>query len=93
MHQFSIKIESKNTPKQRPSKLGRKKKHGNDVDFSPIKIVLSKVHQNDLDFLLIKATSKKYVEMTRKFIDIFFQNIETPSRHRGVSVGLYTSMR
>ena len=51
--------------------------------FLSIKTTLKKVRQNDVDLLLIEITSKKCVEMTRKFISILFSlyrpNIEIES--------------
>ena len=31
-----------------------------------------KVRQKDVDFPIIEITSKNYVDMTRKFVDVFF---------------------
>ena len=49
-----------------------KKIRGNDVHFSLIEITSKKICQNDVDFSSIEIRSKMYVEMTWKFINIFF---------------------
>ena len=49
-----------------------KKVRGNDVHFSLIEIASKKICQNDVDFSSIEIRSKMYVEMTWKFINIFF---------------------
>ena len=41
-----------------------------DVGFSITQITLNKVHRNGVNFSPIEITSKKYVEMTWKFVDI-----------------------
>ena len=48
-----------------------KKVHGNNVDFWTIKITPKKVRGNDVDFSTIEITLKKYVETTRKFVEIW----------------------
>ena len=59
-HQFSIKIASKNTSKQRRFFKNRPKKvHGNDVDFWLMEIKLKKVCRNDVDFWAIEIASNK----------------------------------
>ena len=62
-HQFSIKVASKNTWKQRrfflAIKIRLKKVHQNNIDFSHIDIMSKKVHRNDINFLLIKITPSK----------------------------------
>ena len=42
------------------------------VDFSAMKITSKKVRQNDINFSPIKIISKRYVEMTWKFGNIYF---------------------
>ena len=41
------------------------------MDFSTIKIMSKKVRGNDVDFSISEITSKKYVEMTWKFVEIW----------------------
>ena len=48
-----------------------KKVRGNNVDFWTIKITPKTVHGNNVNFWTIEITSKKYVEMTWKFIEIW----------------------
>ena len=52
--------------------IGLKKVRRNDVHFSLIEITSKKICQNDVDFSSIEIRSKMYVEMTWKFINIFF---------------------
>ena len=63
------------------------------MDFSTIEITSKKVRGNEVDFWIIKITSKKNVEMTWKFVEIwsltYQRNIHIESmliRH-GVPVG------
>ena len=71
-----------------------KKVHGNNVDFWTIKITPKKVRGNDVDFSTIEITLKKYVETTRKFVEIWSSTywcnigIESASIRRGVPFGL-----
>ena len=65
-----------------------KKVCGNDVDFSISKIMSIKVHGNDVDILISEITSKKYVEMSWKFIEIWSLTIDviSTSNRRGFDV-------
>ena len=71
-----------------------KKVHGNNVDFWTIKITPKKVRGNDVDFSTIEITLKKYVETTRKFVEIWSLTywcnigIESASIRHGVPFGL-----
>ena len=64
------------------------------MDFSNIEITLKKVRGNDVDFSISEITSKKYVEMTWKFVEIWSsthrRNIHVDSMciRRGVPVGV-----
>ena len=68
--------------------------NGNNVDISAIEITPKKVRENDVDFRISKITLKKYVEMTRKFVEIYYLrnwrniDVESTSIWRGVSVGM-----
>ena len=70
-----------------------KKVHRNNVDFSAMKIRSKKVRGKDGVFSLSKITSKKYVEMTLKFVEIWSStycssvHIELTSIWRGGIVG------
>ena len=46
--------------------------NGNNVDISAIEITPKKVRENVVDFRISKITLKKYVEMTRKFVEIYY---------------------
>ena len=77
------------------NEIASKKVRGNNVDFSNTdRITSKKVGGNDVDFLIRKITPKKYVEMTRKFIEIWSSmyrrniDVESTSIRRGVPVGL-----
>ena len=76
------------------SEITLKKVHGNNMDFWTIKITPKKVRGNDVDFSTIEITLKKYVETTRKFVEIcsstYWCNIgiESASIRRGVPFGL-----
>ena len=71
-----------------------KKVRGNHVDFSTSEITLEKVRGNHVDFSTIEITSKKYAEMTWKFVEIwsstYRRNIHVDSMciRRGVPVGV-----
>ena len=68
--------------------------NGNNVDISTIEITPKKVRENDVDFRISKITLKKYVEMTRKFVEIYYLrnrrniDVESTSIWRGFSVGM-----
>ena len=47
-----------------------KKVRGNDTDFSISKITSEKVRGNDVDFSIREIITKKYVEMTWKFVKV-----------------------
>ena len=63
------------------------------MDFSTIEITLKKVRENDADFSISEITSKKYVEMTWKYVEIWSSkyrhniHIESTSIQRGVPIG------
>ena len=71
-----------------------KKVRENNVNFSISEITYEKVRGNDVDFSISESTSKKYVEMTWKFVDIWSStyrrniNVESTSIRRGMPVGL-----
>ena len=71
-----------------------KKVRGNDVDFSTIEIMWKKVRGNDVGFSISKITSKKYVKMTWKFVEIwpstyrYNTDVESTWMRCGVPVGL-----
>ena len=52
--------------------IAQNKVYRNNVDFLPIEIMSKKLLRNDVDFSHNEITSKMYVEVTWKFIDIFF---------------------
>ena len=66
----------------------------NNVDFSLTDITSSKVRRNDVELLAIEFTLKKYIDTTRKYIDISFStyrrniDIESTSILRTVPVGI-----
>ena len=70
-----------------------KKVRGNNVDILTSEITSKKVRGNDVDFSTIEISSKTYVEMTCKFVEIwsltYRRNIHVESRwiRRGVLVG------
>ena len=70
-----------------------KKVRGNNVDFSTIEILLKEVRGNDMDFSISEITSKKYLEMTWKFVEICSStyprniHVESTSIRCGVPVG------
>ena len=76
------------------SEITLKKVHGNNMDFWTIKITPKKVRGNDVDFSTIEITLKKYVETTRKFVEIWSSTywcsigIESAWIRRGVPFGL-----
>ena len=76
------------------SEISPKKILGNNVDFLTIDITLKNVRGNDMDFSISKITSKKYVKMTWKFVDIcssMYQrniHVQSTSTSRGASVSL-----
>ena len=78
-------------------KITSKKVHGSKVDFSTIEITLTKVCGNNVDFSISEITSKKYEEITWKFVEIwssmYRRNIrfESTSIQRGVPVGNMSS--
>ena len=71
------------------------KVRGNDVCFSTIGITPIKVRGNNVDFLTIKTTSRKYAEMTQKFVEIWSSmyrrniHVEWTWIWRGVPVGTF----
>ena len=73
-----------------PFKL-QQKIHRKNVNDSSIEIRSKKKHWYDFDISLIEVTSKKFVEMTWIFIDIFFStyqrniDIKPASIRRGLS--------
>ena len=62
-----------------PIKITVKKVHRNDVDFLHIEITSNKTRPNNVYFSPFKVTSKNFLEMTWKFVDIFFWPIEVIS--------------
>ena len=76
------------------SEISPKKILGNNVDFLTIDITPRNVRGNDVDFSISKITSKKYVKMTWKFVDIcssMYQrniHVQSTSISRGASVSL-----
>ena len=70
-----------------------KKVPGNDKDFSTIEIRPEKVCGNDMDVLISEITSKKYVETTWKFAEIWSStyqrniHVESMSNRHCVPVG------
>ena len=68
--------------------------NGKNVNISAIEIAPKKVRGNDVDFRISKITSKKYVEMIRKFVEIYYLtnwrniDVELTSIWRGVPVGM-----
>ena len=77
-----------------PGLITPKKVCGNNVNFPTIEITLKIVRANDVDFLISDITSKKYVEMTWKFVEIWSSayqrniHLESTSIWRGVPVGM-----
>lgn len=79
---YRIRSRKKIKKKQKTSKWRRFFSHRNFVkkvrrrskivDFSAMKITSKKVRQNDINFSPIKIISKRYVEMTWKFGNIYF---------------------
>ena len=71
-----------------------KKVRGNNMDFSTVEITLKKVRGNDENIWISEITMKKYVEMTWKFVEIWYstyrRNIDfkSTSIRRGVAVEL-----
>ena len=63
------------------------------MDFSTIEITSKEVRGNDVDFSIREIASKKYVETTWKFIEIWSLtyrrniHVESTSIRRGVPVG------
>ena len=63
------------------------------MDFSTSEIRSKKVRGNDVDLSISKVTSKKYLEMTWKFVEIWSStyrcdiDVESTWIQRGVSVG------
>ena len=76
------------------SEISPKKILGNNVDFLTIDITPRNVRGNDVDFSISKITSKKYVKMTWKFVDIcssMYQrniHVQSTSISWGASVSL-----
>ena len=70
-----------------------KKVRGNNIDFSVMEITSKKVRGSNVDFLISKITSKKYMELMRKFVEIwsstYQRNVEWTSIQRGVPVGTH----
>ena len=50
--------------------IASKKVRGNDMDFSNSDIIPIKVRKSNLNFLISEITLKKYMEMTRKLVEI-----------------------
>ena len=65
-----------------------KKVRGNNIDFSVIEITSKKVRGSNVDVLIIKITSKKYMELMRKFVEIWSStyrfNVVCPLGHTSV---------
>ena len=63
------------------------------MDFSTSEIRSKKVRGNDVDLSISKVISKKYLEMTWKFVEIWSStyrcdiDVESTWIQRGVSVG------
>ena len=51
--------------------IALKEVHGNNVDFSTGDITARKVRGNNVDFSISENSSRKYVEMTRKIVEIW----------------------
>ena len=62
-----------------PIKITLKKVHQNDVNFFRIEITSNKTRPNNVYFLPFKVTSQKFLEITWKFLDIFFRPIDVIS--------------
>ena len=77
-----------------PSQITPTNVRGNDVNFPTIEITSKIVRGNDVDFFISDITSKKYVEMTWKFFEIWSSayqrniHLESTSIRRGVPVGI-----
>ena len=76
------------------SEISPKKILGNNVDFLTIDITPKNVRGNDVEFSISKITSKKYVKMTWKFVDIcssmYQRNIHVQST--SISWGVFVSL-
>ena len=76
------------------SEISPKKILGNNVDFLTIDITPNNVRGNDVEFSISKITSKKYVKMTWKFVDIcssmYQRNIHVQST--SISWGVFVSL-
>ena len=93
----SIKITSKEVHRNDVEFLSieitSRKVHWNNVNFSLINIASNKIRRNYVDFSPIDITWKKCVEMTWKFVDIFFLtyrrniNINSTSTRHVMPVG------
>ena len=77
----------------RPVKSDQKKVLGNNVDFSTIIFTLKNVCGNNVDFLISESSSKKYFEITQKFVEIWSStyrrniDVESTSIQRGLPIG------
>ena len=68
------------------------------MNISTSEITSNKVRGNNMDFSIGEITSKKYVEMTWKFVGIWLSmygcniEVESPSIRRGVPVEVLNKM-
>lgn len=75
-----------------PPEIASNNVRQNDFNFSFIKITLKEARQYDVELSPIEFSSKKYVEMKKKFIEILFltywHNIDIAL----MSIGYYISV-
>ena len=94
-----IKITSRKVSKNNvhiwTRQITLKKVYGNNVDFWTSEITSIEVRESNVDFSTIKITLKKYLEMTRKIVEIWSSmyrrniHVELTWIWRGVPVWLF----